>query len=346
VIYIVERYAARGMILLGFAIALLALAAGSASAEDSLPWTDDFDDGKLDNWTVETAGGGTVVVDQTQSKSSPYALHIKCPSRQTDKGTASPNITYNRSLGILIQFDFRIANNYHWMILWYTYETQLVVSGDYLIARESYRNRNIQVQSISTNRWYHIAIHYNMTSRQNTIWVDGVEKLTWEEDRYWSDRRFVGDVFASDNHGEAFWDNFNISYHNAPEVPVPISPIDNASFNWTPDLEWEFEDASPGDHQTAYHIQIANDTEFGNLIWDSGIIDETDSSTNTTRRCGAGGPNPPSSRSTTPTRPPYGAPSPRSRPGRTSPSRTTSFRTSPTSTTCPETSRWSAHRPS
>ena len=255
------------------AIVALVLSTNGASAEDSLPWTDNFDDGKLDNWTVITDGGGTVKVDQTQSKSSPYGLHIRSMNAGTDKAIASPNITYNTSVGILVQFDFRISPNYHWIIVWSTYETHLVADAGRFIARD-HRGINTNIQAMATNRWYHIKIHYNATTERNTIWVDGVERLTFRE-VHWHNDVEMGDVFASANHGEAFWDNFNVTYLNAPDPPVPISPIDNASFDWIPDLEWRFVDRSPGDFQTGYQVQVANESEFSDPIWDSGWVKDT-----------------------------------------------------------------------
>jgi hypothetical protein len=175
-----------------------------------------------------------------------------------------------------VEFDFRVTGSYHWILVWYTYQTQLVVNSGNFIARESYNNKNIHVAGCSSDRWYHIKIYYNSSTRKNTIWVDDVEQLTWNEDRYWN-RVFVGDVFSTANHGEAFWDNFHLRYYNAPDKPILISPENNASFDLTPGMEWEFSDPSPGDHQTAYHLQIADEQTFASPFLDTDIVDEGNS---------------------------------------------------------------------
>ena len=66
----------RFLAILAFTLFALTLLVGTAAGDD-LPWKDDFDDGDMDGWKTNTSRSGIVQVDRTQSKSSPFALHIR-----------------------------------------------------------------------------------------------------------------------------------------------------------------------------------------------------------------------------------------------------------------------------
>ncbi len=255
-------------------LCLLALMAGSALAGHDLPFEDDFEDGKLDNWTVETRGSGTVVVDKTQSVSSPYGLHIR--SGNSDSAVAKPNITYNHSMSVIVEFDFRYTGGHHWINLWRTYETDLVLDqGGRLVGWRHIEQRNYFIMTLSADRWYHIYIEYDASTKLNTIWIDDVEKRSWGITGG-NDAIRVGDFTTVANNGNMFWDNFQLRYYDAPFPPKLISPEDNTTIYDNPKLEWEFSDREPTDYQTAYRVQVANTSDFTDVFYDTGNVTGTE----------------------------------------------------------------------
>ena len=204
------------LVLLGL-LGLLALA-GPVTADQDLPFEDDFDDGDLDGWTLDTYANGWIKADTVQNVSAPYAMHIL--SNTYDKARAMPNISYNHSLSVVIEFDFRYTGSHHWISLWRTYETELVLDQyGYLVGWKHYLQARHDIMVLNEDQWYHILIEYDADTQNNTIWVDGVAKETWGytggNNRIW-----VGDFTEVANNGECFWDNFRIRYRDAPFPPV------------------------------------------------------------------------------------------------------------------------------
>ncbi|MEM4729132.1 MAG: M6 family metalloprotease domain-containing protein [Thermoplasmata archaeon] len=67
---------------------------------------------------------------------------------------------------------------------------------------------------------------------------------------------------------------FDVDLGNSPpSAPTPVSPSDGAWTNKTkPALNWTFSDSDPGDSQTAYRVQVDDDSGFGSPLWDSGDV--------------------------------------------------------------------------
>lgn len=205
----------------------------------STQWTDNFSSG-MSGWNFQKGGSGIIVLSNTNYLTAPYSLHLQSP-----KGTASyafiyppANIPKPGSNGVLSQINY--TENYvvdfnfylptsqnHWIYVFANKHIISVIDQGTTFTTRSNRT-NTPVINLNTTTWYHIrywvepanqTYHIDIFNYKLNKWV------VWEVTRKfhgesWTPTPFlIGDADKSDptsNYGEAYWDDFRISFTGTP----------------------------------------------------------------------------------------------------------------------------------
>ena len=199
-------------------LALLLLCSTDASAAPRLPWADDFDDGNLDGWTITDSGDGSITIDRGQYVSSPCSMHVRSP-QSYDSAIAELNLTFNRSMSYVVEFSLRYTGNNHGIELFRDYEMCVMLDQGKIQVQEAPSTLR-DVMLTNPNTWYHVKVLYNASSHNNTIWVDGAEKMTFGRDMDVETMR-LGDTYWMAFYGEVFYDDFRVYYEDEPVARPP-----------------------------------------------------------------------------------------------------------------------------
>ncbi len=215
---------------------VLLFSAGAGEAV-RLPWSDDFDDGNLDNWTVSKAGSGEATADSSQYVSGGYSMHVRSPESY-DSVTVELTLPINKSNNYVVEFQFRPVGSNQMFELFRNYEMCLFLDTGSIKVQEEGAVIHTVMLTIP-NTWYHVKLLYNATNQTSTLWVDGVEKDTFGREKELPNIR-IGDTQHLTYKGEVFYDDFKVYYEDEP-VPRPPTWLELPTLEAVEDVPLEFD---------------------------------------------------------------------------------------------------------
>lgn len=254
--------------LLTVLLSALLLWSTDASAAPRLPWTDDFDDGNLDGWALTDSGDGSIAIDTTQYVSPGCSMRIRSPTKW-DSAIAELDLAFNRSENYVVEFEFRFTGTNNVFELFRDYQMYVLLDNGHIQVQEAPSIIH-DIMTLDTGNWYHVKVLYDASTQNNTLWLDGVQKLTFGRDMVASNMR-VGDTFPLAYYGEVYFDDFKVYYEDEPvarpptwsELPtieavedVPVS-FDFTPYVWARDLSPELMTLA---HDSPYVTGIAGRT--------------------------------------------------------------------------------------
>ena len=213
---------------------LLALFVGNGFSyrADTLLY-DNFNDGDISDWSVNTSNGGIVTLDSTVYYSASYSLKVFSPTYMSYTSASSPaiNFPYNRPYDV--QLRFYVGSYYN---DFYT----LLLNGDiFLILSENkiYDNGYDLVDSVQYNTWYTLTCVADPEYQTYDVYLNGVYKQTssfYPETTY--NHLVFGTPFA-DGKGMVYYDDILVSVHISSfairNVPDECQPPPSGRTNWS-----------------------------------------------------------------------------------------------------------------
>ncbi|MFH1101207.1 MAG: FG-GAP-like repeat-containing protein [Methanobacteriota archaeon] len=199
----------------------------------SVIFRDDFNDGNLAGWTINTQGSGLIQVSGTQYHSAPYSMRMYSPQGTSSLAMASNQLAFNpATTDYNVSFYFRLTTSTnHWFDVFVNTPQILTVVETGNVFTYRYGSTNVAIMTFAQNQWYHIQYVVHLAQGNYEIIVDGVYRATAPFcGGGGSPQTFViGDFEAgSSNYGEAYWDDFII-------IPLIMSDdfSDNNLNGWT-----------------------------------------------------------------------------------------------------------------
>jgi len=189
---------------------------GGCGPQPTVIFSDDFDDGVMDGWTVIPTGGGSFVASSDEYNSPPYSAYMD--SMGTSKAMAvSPSFDPNLSEDYNVSFAFMLPDiNNHWFEVFNNHQVYLLIDGETDL--KSYSPTN-PIMTLATDRWYQIEIKVHPSSSNYEVYIDDEFKETIP---FWIhgglETTFqIGDREAtSQDYGQAYWDDLIITQTLSP----------------------------------------------------------------------------------------------------------------------------------
>jgi hypothetical protein len=177
------------------------------------PFSDNFDDGNISDWTVTVSGDATFGVSTGKFVSPPYSVHMSSTGNYMAMGV-SPVYELDLTKDYNVSFDFLLPHtNNHWFEVFNNHQTYLVI--DYSTDLKWYVEPGPAqlIMNLQTNRWYRIELKVHQLTSTYDVYIDGEPKATCP---FWTHAGFentfrIGDrADDSTDRGEAYWDNIVI----------------------------------------------------------------------------------------------------------------------------------------
>ena len=210
----------------------LALVIAVLPSAEAGVFSDDFDDGEVDDWTVTTQGSGLFTASDSCSVSEPYSFYMSSPGNSQAKAV-SPLYDVNLSENYHVSFYFLIPDtSNHWFEVFNNHQTYLVIdSGDDLEYYDG--DTSYLVDELATGQWHHIEIKVYPSFEDYDVYVDEEFERSCP---FWIHTGFensfqIGDrENGSDDYGQAYWDDFEIIQPVDSDGDGIMDPNDNCPY--------------------------------------------------------------------------------------------------------------------
>jgi len=199
-------------------------------------FSDDFDDGNITDWTITKQGSGVLEASTAYSVSEPYSFHMDSPGN-SQAMAVSPPYDVNLSENYHVSFSFLIPDtSNHWFEVFNNHQTYLIIDlGDDLKCYDG--SKSYLLDELATGQWHHIEIKVYPSFENYDVYINEEFKKTcafWVNDGFENSFRIGDREYGSDDYGEAYWDDFEITQPVDSDGDGIMDPNDNCPYVHNP----------------------------------------------------------------------------------------------------------------
>jgi len=197
-------------------------------------FSDNFGDGEMGDWTVSTAGSGTV-------SAGDWSLNIDSPESSGTRAMAtSPSFNLDELKDYNVSLQFGFGSPIHWIEVFRNQHINAVIDNKVgeiwrFICR--YDGTNYLVMNMSQNTSYNIEYRVHPESNNYDIYVGDIFQRTCDCDTGGPafPKFRVGDTeLGSSNYGTAMYDDFVITQPPDSDGDGVVDPNDNCPYIYNP----------------------------------------------------------------------------------------------------------------
>ncbi|MGA2916150.1 MAG: hypothetical protein ABSE89_09020 [Sedimentisphaerales bacterium] len=210
----------------------------SLSCKANTCFSDDFEYGNINNWTISTTGNATVSVSEEKIVSPPYSIEVN--STGYYRATAvSPAYALDISKDYEVSFDFLVPNvNNSLFEVFNNSQIYLAISSATTLSCYVPPGTAMPIETLQPNYWYRIELKVHPLTNSYDVYIDNEFRMTcpfWIRPGFENTFR-IGDSYdGSTNRGQGYWDNFVITQTKDSDTDGIVDDNDNCPMVVNPD---------------------------------------------------------------------------------------------------------------